>query len=297
MAKNWTEEEEEHIRQNFLTQTYGELAEHFGVTTKAMESKIRRMGLKKQELLAEAADPLDVEPVVQYEEPTPPEEEEPGPSPIESIHKLERRIEVYEETEEERETRLEQTREAAESEKTRREESREQKPIADALKKFEGGVTKLLDGKRAQAAKIFQAIIDDPPNDLGLVMRARQYLAATEQEESEPKLKSADDYYHHGVVLMNDGDHEGALEAFEVAADKAPKDDRISYVRAVALSLSDDEEGALAMLAQAIEMNDVNRVYARNDPDFAELAGNAEFRELTAPPEPEDEEAEDEEEA
>ena len=28
MAKNWTEEEEEHIRQNFLTHTYGDLAEH-----------------------------------------------------------------------------------------------------------------------------------------------------------------------------------------------------------------------------------------------------------------------------
>ena len=43
MAKNWTTEEEEHIRENYLTQTYGELAEHFSVTTKAMESKIRRL--------------------------------------------------------------------------------------------------------------------------------------------------------------------------------------------------------------------------------------------------------------
>ncbi|MGD8328124.1 MAG: tetratricopeptide repeat protein [Acidobacteriota bacterium] len=290
MAKNWTEEDEDHIRQNFLTQTYGELAEHFGVTTKAMESKIRRMGLKKQELLAEAADPLEVEPVVQYEEP--PEPEEPGPSPIESIRKLERRIEVFEETEEERATRLEQTREAAEVEKARREESREQEPIADALKKFEDGVTKLLDGKRAQAAKLFQAIIDEPPNDLGLVMRARQYLAATEEEEgdAEPKLKTAEDMYQHGVVLMNDGDFVGSLEIFEQAAKKEPKDDRICYVRAVALALSEQEEEALEMLAAAIELNEVNRIYARNDPDFALLAPNSEFRTLTAPPPSEDDE-------
>jgi tetratricopeptide (TPR) repeat protein len=292
MAKNWTEEEEEHIRQNFLTQTYAELAEHFEVTTKAMESKIRRMGLKKQELLAEAADPVEIEPVVQYEEP--PEPEEPGPSPIQSIHKLERRIEVNEETEEERETRLEQTREAAELEKARREESREQKPVAQALKKYEDGVTKLLDGKRAQAAKIFQDIIDDPPNDLGLVARARQYLAATRpDDDAEPSLETADDLYNHGVVLMNDGDFAGALEAFDGAAKKAPKDDRICYVRAVALALSEDEEQALAMLGQAIELNDVNRVYARNDPDFSALAANADFRALTAPPES-DEDEEDE---
>lgn len=293
MAKNWTEEEEDHIRQNFLTNTYGDLAEHFGVTTKAMESKIRRMGLKKQELLAEAAEPVEIEPVVQYEEPV--VLEEPGPEPIDSIHKLERRIEVNEETEEERETRLERAREAAESEKARRQESRAQDSIAGALKSFEEGVTKLLDGKRAQAAKIFQSIIDDPPNDLGLVMRARQYLAATEVEDGgEPTLKTADDMYHHGVVLMNDGDFAAALEIFEKAAGKAPKDDRICYVRAVGLALSEEDEDAIEMLAQAIELNDVNRVYARNDPDFSSLTDNEKFRELTAPPESEEEEADDE---
>lgn len=291
MAKNWTEEEEEHIRQTFLTQTYGELAEHFGVTTKAMESKIRRMGLKKQELLAEAEDPVAIEPVVQYEKP--PEPEESGASPIQSIHELERRIEVYEETEEERETRLQQTREAAELEKARREEMREQKPVAAAIKKFEGGVTKLFDGKLEQAAKIFQGIIDDPPNHLGLVMRARQYLAATEVDgTAEPTLKTADDLYHYGVVLMNDGNLDEAVATFEKAADKAPKDDRISYVRAVALALSDDGDKALEMLAAAIKLNDVNRVYARNDPDFASLAANADFRALIAPGS-DDEEGED----
>ena len=290
MAKNWTEAEEDHIRQNFLTHTYSDLADHFGVTTKAMESKIRRMGLKKQELLAEAVDSVEIEPVVQYEEPVVPDE--PGPEPIESIHKLERRIEVNEETEEERETRLERAREAAEAEKARREQSRQQDSVAGALKKFEDGVTKLLDGKRAAAAKVFQSILDDPPNDTGLVMRARQYLAATEvEDDGEPKLKTADDMYHHGVVLMNDGDFEAALEVFEKAAGKEPKDDRIAYVRAVALALSEQDEAAIEMLARAVELNDVNRVYARNDPDFASLADSEGFRELTAPPEPDEEEA------
>ncbi len=292
MAKNWSEEEEEHIRQNFLTHTYGDLAEHFGVTTKAMESKIRRMGLKKQEMLAEAVDPPEPEPVVEYEEPPAPET--PSASPIESIHKLQRRIEVYEETEEQRTERLEQTREAAEAEKARREESRNQKAVAAALKKFESGVTKLLNGKQAQAAKDFQAILDSPPNDLGLVMRARQYLAATETEAAaEPKLKNAEEMYNHGVVLMNDGELGAALEVFESAAKKAPDDERLMYVRAVCLALQENEEGALEMLTAAIQANDVNRVYARNDPDFSALRSNEAFRELIAPPEEEeaDEEA------
>ena len=282
MAKNWTTEEEEHIRKNYLTQTYGELAEHFSVTTKAMESKIRRLGLKKQAILAEAISSPEPAPVVQYKKPTVPEE--PTAEPIESIHKLERRIEVYEETKEERTDRLKKTRAAAEVEKARREESRRQAPVAKALKIFEAGVKKLLDGKNAEAAKDFQALLDDPPNDLGLVLRAHQYLSsAISIETMEPTLTSAEDMYNHGVVLLNDGDIEGALKILEVAAKQAPKDDRIMYVRALALGISGDEEAATEQLQAAIKANETNRVYAHNDPDFAPLHGNPRFQEMMEP--------------
>ncbi len=282
MAKNWTTEEEEHIRENYLTQTYGELAEHFSVTTKAMESKIRRLGLKKQAILAEAISSPEPAPGVQYKKPTVPEE--PTAEPIESIHKLDRRIEVYEETQEERTDRLEKTRAAAETEKARREESRRQEPVAKALKTFEAGVKKLLDGKNSEAAKDFQALLDDPPTDLGLVLRARQYLsAAISTKTMEPNLTTAEDMYNHGVVLLNDGDIEGALKILGVAAKQAPTDDRIMYVRALALGVSGDEEGATEQLQAAININETNRVYAHNDPDFAPLHGNPRFQELTEP--------------
>ena len=282
MAKNWTTEEEEHIRENYLTQTYGELAEHFSVTTKAMESKIRRMGLKKQAILAEAISSPEPAPVVQYKKPTVPEE--PTAEPIESIHKLDRRIEVYEETQEERTDRLEKTRAAAETEKARREESRRQAPVAKALKTFEAGVKKLLDGKNSEAAKDFQALLDDPPTDLGLVQRARQYLsAAISIKTMEPNLTTAEDMYNHGVVLLNDGDIEGALKILGAAAKQAPTDDRIMYVRALALGISGDEEAATEQLQAAIKANETNRVYAHNDPDFAPLHGNPRFQEMMEP--------------
>jgi len=289
MAKNWTEAEEEHIRRSFLTQTYGELAEHFSVTTKAMESKIRRMGLKKQEMLAETADPLEPEPVVPIVE-EPPVQDDPSPTPIESIHKLERRIEVIEETKAERVARLKVTRAAAETEKARREESRAEAPVSAALKKFEAGVKKLAAGKPAQAAKNFQAILDDPPPDFGLVMRTRQYLAATEDTEGPGKdPKTVDDMYNHAVVLVNDGDYAAGLEVLERAAKKAPKDDRIAYLQAVAHALAEDDDAAIAALGAAIAAKDVNRIYARNDSDFASLHAVPAFQELIASREPDDE--------
>ena len=289
MAKNWNDEEEDHIREHFLTQTYGELAEHFGVTTKAMESKIRRMGLKKQEILAETADPTDLEPAAEVEEPAVPEEQ--LPTPIESIHTLTRRTEVREETPNERKARLKATRDAAEREKARREEDRSAAPISKAVKKFEVGMKKLMTGKSAQAAADFRTILDDPPADLTLVTRARQFLLAAEAEEpEEPRLTSAEDLYNHGVVQLNAGDLEGAIDSLGKAAKKAPKDDRVFYVQAAAYAQSGDFEAALEALSKAIESNDANRIYARNESDFIPLRVHQEFQALVAPPEPPEEE-------
>ena len=55
------------------------------------------------------------------------------------------------------------------------------------------------------------------------------------------------------------------------------------YVRALALGVSGDEAGATEQLQAAIKINEANRVYAHNDPDFAPLHGNPRFQELTEP--------------
>ena len=139
-------------------------------------------------------------------------------------------------------------------------------------------------GKNSEAAKDFQAVLDSPPTHLGIVLRARQYLSATISGKSlKPTLKPAEEMYNHGVVLFNDGDIGGALKILEVAAKQAPKDDRIMYVRALALGVSGDEEGATEQLQAAININETNRVYAHNDADFAPLHGNPRFQELTEP--------------
>jgi hypothetical protein len=55
------------------------------------------------------------------------------------------------------------------------------------------------------------------------------------------------------------------------------------YVLALALGISGDEEAATEQLQAAIEVNEINRIYAHNDPDFAPLHGNPQFQELTKP--------------
>lgn len=280
MAKIWTEENEEFIRQNFRHRTYAELAEHFGVSQKAMESKIRRMGLKKQDY----KDPDPVEAVI----PMPPEEEdkpaETGPTPIKSGAPLPRKEAEPVETPEERQERLEAEREAAEEARKERQEQRSGDAVADAVGFLETGIEKFHDGSYGKAIEAFQKIVEESPPDPILVARARQYKRACERHARTETFspQDADDYYLLGVVRLNDGDAAGALEAFAEAIDQAPGDDRILYCQAAAHAQRGEYDEAIEALREAVDVNDSNRIYAVNDPDFVPLRVHEDFRELVA---------------
>lgn len=290
MAKNWTEEDEEFIRENYLNQTYADLAKHFDVSQKAMESKIRRMGLRKQDVQQDVEMPGEVPATG---EPASPPDEGPsrstprreGPTPIETLGSLPRTVEVEEETEEEREERLEAVREAADSERERREAAREEDDeIQRALKLLESGLDKLHDGKFGKAAADFEAIVQEPPSDTRIVDRARQYLAVTHELGSSDGFEpeSADEHYLAGVMALNAGELSAALDAFETALDKAPGDDRVLYCQAAAHAKRGDPDAALEALRKAIDINESNRIYARNDSDFDALRVHEDFRKLVA---------------
>jgi tetratricopeptide (TPR) repeat protein len=287
MAKNWTEQDEQFIRDNFLTMTYSDLADRFEVSTKAMESKIRRMGLKKQEFLAEAVEAAGETPA-SAESPVP--LEEPAPAPLESIHAKPRKTEAVNETAEEREARLEAAREAAATEKERREAARADDRVAKAMKRLEAGMKSLLQGQYAKAAKEFEALLKSPPPDIGLTARARQYLETCRAnlEKKEPAPKSTEDLYLHGVMQMNRGELDGALDAFTAAAKKAPKDDRFPYSQAAVYAQVGAVDDAIEALQRAVEINEANRVFAKNDSDFIPLRVHTEFQEIVSPP-PEEE--------
>ncbi len=47
MAKNWTEKEEQYLKDNFEKKSNAELAEKFDVTAKSIESKLGRLKLRR----------------------------------------------------------------------------------------------------------------------------------------------------------------------------------------------------------------------------------------------------------
>ena len=60
-AKKWTEAESEFIKNNYQVMSNKELADRFEVTPKAIEGKLRRLGLKRDKNIVPAA-PGDSEP-------------------------------------------------------------------------------------------------------------------------------------------------------------------------------------------------------------------------------------------
>jgi tetratricopeptide (TPR) repeat protein len=280
MAKIWTEENEEFIRENFRHKTYAELADHFGVTQKAMESKIRRMGLKKQDY--KDPDPL---PAMLPPEPAEPEAPvETGPTPIKTVGELPRH-EAPRESEEDRAERLAAELEAAERERERREEQRSDKDLKKAIAAFETGVKKFYDGTLGKALDSFNEVVESGVRDPILVARARQYAEAIERRSrtSSFKPQDADDFYLLGVVRLNDGDPSSALEAFSQALSQAPGDDRIYYCQAAAHAQKGAIEDAIEALREAVDINESNRVYAQNDPDFIPLKVHEDFRAIVRP--------------
>ncbi|NIR82136.1 MAG: hypothetical protein GWN53_02450 [Gammaproteobacteria bacterium] len=280
MAKIWSEENELYIREHFRHKTYAELADHFGVTQKAMESKIRRMGLKKQDYKESDPMPAVLPPMPEVIEEAP---VETGPTPIKSAQLLPRKQAEPAETSEEREARLGAELEAAERERERREASREG-DAAKIIRKFEQGVKRWHEGALGKALEYFKDVVDSRPADRTLAGRAQQYLRAIERKGRSQDFspETADDFYLRGVVMLNDGYPEDALDSFEQALRMAPGDDRILYCEAAALSQAGDIEMAIEKLAEAIDINDANRIYAVNDPDFVALRVHADFRGLVS---------------
>lgn len=275
MANIWNEEHEEFIRENFRHRTYAELAEHFGVTQKAMESKIRRMGLKKQDY----KDPEPIPSIPMQETMEPLEPVVSGPTPIKSASLLPRR-QAPREAPKVRAARLAAEQEAAATERERREQARAAGPLADALASYESGIAKYHQRAFGKALQDFRAVVAGGAVDQRLVARARQYIDAIERRSRAEGFQpqNADDHYLLGVMLLNDGDPAGALASLARALKQAPGDDRILYCQSAAYSQKGDIDAAIAALREAVDINEANRVFAQNDPDFIPLRVHEDFR-------------------
>ncbi len=159
---------------------------------------------------------------------------------------------------------------------------RDTKSTAAALQTLEKGI-RLLYQKEIKKARIeFKSLLENYPGESEILARARSYLQICDREDAAHKKSAVttDQLYTLGVMDHNRGNYDGAISYFRQSLEKSPHSDYIYYSLAASLAMKGDAAQALTTLQKAIELNEENRIYAKNDGDFSSLHVQKEFVDL-----------------
>jgi tetratricopeptide (TPR) repeat protein len=152
------------------------------------------------------------------------------------------------------------------------------------LKLYDEAIGYFQQQKYLKAKQALERVLEGPSKELA--DRARIHVRICEQRISkpaEPVLRTSEDFYHHGVAMMNLGRWDDARAALERSLKASPKADYAVYALAALDCLTGETESAMENLKLAISLRPENRYLARNDEDFAYLQDDPRFTELLYP--------------
>jgi tetratricopeptide (TPR) repeat protein len=154
---------------------------------------------------------------------------------------------------------------------------------AQILAQYESALRLMQDGKYDKAQAAFDKMLAGGAGDLS--ERARMYSNACLQQAAKGKnsFASHEEHYDYAVSLLNDGHYEDAREQFTLILKANDKADYALYGLAVLSSMTGDSHHCLEHLTEAIRQNPRNRIQARADSDFQDMADDPRFTELLYP--------------
>jgi tetratricopeptide (TPR) repeat protein len=151
-----------------------------------------------------------------------------------------------------------------------------------AVRDFEAAVRYFQKRKYDRAREVFEKLAGGQV--LEVAARARVHLRHCQQKiESNGRAaapKTAEEYYNLGVVDLNRGAVDSALERLGRADKLEPNQTHIRYALAAAHALAGNTGAALEHLSATLELQPGQRARARRDPDFHSLAQDPRFRQL-----------------
>ena len=107
--------------------------------------------------------------------------------------------------------------------------------------------------------------------------------ASSRSPRARPPSPTHEERYDYAVSLLNDGHYEDAREQFKQSSQTNDKADYAFYGLAVLASMTGDAHTCLEHLTEAIRLNPSNRIQARADSDFQDMADDPRFTELLYP--------------
>ena len=154
---------------------------------------------------------------------------------------------------------------------------------AEMLGHYEAALRLMQDGKYEKAHAAFDKMLAAGPGELG--DRVRMYVNACLLQVSKGKttFSSHEERYDYAISLLNDGQYEDARAEFKEILKANDKADYAFYGLAVLASMTGDSHTCLEHLTEAIRQNPRNRIQARADSDFQDMADDPRFTELLYP--------------
>jgi tetratricopeptide (TPR) repeat protein len=151
------------------------------------------------------------------------------------------------------------------------------------LQDYQNALQLMQQGKYEKARALFEKLSREAPPEI--LERSRIYLTVCERNARESSLDFATpaEQYDYAVSLLNSGSFEEARDQFEAILGAAPDSDFAHYGMALLSSMTGQAEEALDHLSRAIQLNPSNRIQARSDPDFIDMADDPRFTELLYP--------------
>jgi len=154
---------------------------------------------------------------------------------------------------------------------------------AQILAQYEAALRLMQDGKYDKAHDAFNKMLAASPPDLA--ERIRMYINACLQQATKGKTTflSDEERYDYAISLLNEGDYEDARAQLKRIITENDRADYAFYGLAVLASMTGDAHNCLEHLTEAIRLNGKNRIQARADSDFQDMADDPRFTELLYP--------------
>ncbi len=161
-------------------------------------------------------------------------------------------------------------------------------PVEDGNRKtllalYEQAITLMGTGKYTEAHAAFSKLLEGAPHDLA--DRIRMYIAAcvSQIHQGTSEFRTHEERYDFAISLLNHGQYEDAAEHFKQILLDNDSADYAFYGLALLSSLTQSSHECLQHLEQAIKLNPMNRIQARGDSDFSNMADDPRFTDLLYP--------------
>ncbi len=151
------------------------------------------------------------------------------------------------------------------------------------LHEYQSALQSMHEGKYEKARAVFEKLSLDGPAEI--LERVRVYLVACQRHAQQAGLHfdNTEEQYDYAISLLNTGFYEEARDQFHRILKTNPSADYAYYGLAILESMTGQAEPCLEHLAKAIELSPRNRIQARSDSDFQDMADDPRFTELLYP--------------